>query len=109
MKYIGHVITLIGVGLIGVGLVLAQWLTVSLPDRTIPMNAGFGGEYTVMLSLGGNGIAIGVLLAVLAGIAGALTVASIVLQRRALLISASITFLFLLGVHVWGLASLDRI
>ncbi|MEC8024522.1 MAG: AgmX/PglI C-terminal domain-containing protein [Myxococcota bacterium] len=107
MKYIGHVITLIGVALIVAGLGI-DWAVVSLPDgNTISMTAGLGGDSAIILTLGDSGIALGILFLTLGVIAGALAVASIVLQRRALVVNASITFVFLLFLHAWGLTSFD--
>ena len=105
MKYIGHVITLIGVGLVlaGAG---SDWAIVNYPDGTSDaLTAGMSGDF-ITVALGGTQIALGSLFFALAGLAGALTIGSVVMQRRTLAVNASMTFVFLLGFHVWGMVSL---
>jgi hypothetical protein len=105
MKYIGHVITLIGVGLVMAG-AGTDWAIVNYPDgNSLALTAGLSGDF-MTVSLGGSEIALGSLFFALAGLAGALTVASIVLQRRVLAVNASMTFVFLAGFHIWGFVSL---
>lgn len=85
MKYIGHIITLIGAGLVVFG-VLGDWLLID-PVGTL---------------IKGNEINPGKAALAVAGLGGLMTILAVVLRRRALVISNSLTSLFVFGLLAWA-------
>ncbi|MFT5430954.1 MAG: hypothetical protein ACI9OJ_001633 [Myxococcota bacterium] len=85
MKYVGHLLTLIGAGLVVFG-VLGDWLLID------PIAESIKG---IELNPGKAAIAV-------AGFAALLTILSIVVQRRSLVVSNSLTAAFVLGLLAWG-------
>ena len=85
MKYLGHVLTLIGAGMVAAG-VLGDWLFVIEADTLIKG-----------IELAPGKAVIGV-----AGLAALMTVMAVVLARRALVVSTTVTTLFICGLLAWG-------
>ncbi len=85
MKYFGHLVTLIGAGLVIAG-AADTWFMIGTINEPI------------------QGLAIlpGTIAAGLAGLAGLMTVAAIVFQRRALVVSESMTTVLIVGAMVWA-------